>query len=184
MKRFLFLLLISPGCGGSGPPPEQTAQSAAAPMPVDEDETILKLSAYLIAAPASLTETQQNAIADYAMSKLIPLERSPSGLFYRILEEGQGEPLQWGQEVSAHYKGYFLDGQVFDSSYRRGRPLSFRIGNMISAWNEGLQLLRPGGKILLITPSELGYGSEGVSDGKAGYLIPPDEPLVFEVELL
>ena len=145
---------------------------------------MLQLSAYLLANPQSQAEKDQNLIANYAIEKLIPLERTASGLFYRILSPGSGDMLKWGDYISANYKGYFLDGQVFDSSYRRNKPIEFYIGNMVQGWNEGLQMLRPGGKILLFLPSALGYGEKGLSDGKDGYLVPPDTVLAFEVEVI
>lgn len=190
MHRLAFLLFIAltlADCSGRGNGKEarQTEELAIADVPeVDEDEAIMQLSAYLIAEPATLAEEQQNAIVNYALDEIIPLQRARSGLFYRILDPGKGQPLEWGDYVSAHYKGYLLDGQAFDSSYRKGRPIKFYIGNMIDGWNEGLQLIREGGRIQLFVPSQLGYKERGVPDGKDGYLIPPDTPLVFEVEVL
>lgn len=185
---FLFLLALAlVNCSGGGRS-ENTEQAQELPPPdapvVNEDEAIMQLSAYLIGEPATLAEQQQNAIVNYAIDQIVPLQRTPSGLFYRILDPGNGQPLEWGDYVSAHYKGYLLDGKVVDSSYRKGRPMKFYIGNMIDGWNEGLQLVKEGGRIQLFVPSELGYKERGVPDGKDGYLIPPDTPLVFEVEVL
>lgn len=182
---FSFLLIACDGNAGekAGQKAQATQQEDALPK-VDEDQAILQLSAYLVAEPQNQIEEDQNAIVNYAIDELIPLERSRSGLLYRILEEGEGEKLKWGDYISVHYKGYFLDGQVFDSSYRRDRPLQFYIGNMIPGWNEGLQLIAPGGRIQLFVPSPLGYGEKGLPDGKDGFLVPPDTPLVFEVEVL
>ncbi|MCO6493962.1 MAG: FKBP-type peptidyl-prolyl cis-trans isomerase [Phaeodactylibacter sp.] len=183
-----FFSLFFVACGGnSGEKTGHQNQAAQQEEPaglVDEDQAILQLSAYLIAEPQSQAEKDQNAIVNYAIDELIPLERTRSGLFYRILEEGEGEKLQWGDYITAHYKGYFLDGRVFDSSYRRDKPLRFYIGNMIPGWNEGLQVIAPGGRIQLFVPSPLGYGEKGLPDGKEGFLVPPDTPLVFEVEVI
>ncbi len=187
MNRLIVFLLawVAIGCGGGG---SAATQQASEEMPqgpeVDEDKAIMQLSAFLNADPATLAEKQENAIINYAIDEIIPLKRTASGLFYRILEEGEGAFLAWGDYVTAHYKGYLLDGKVFDSSYRKGRPTQFYIGNMIDGWNEGLQLIKPGGSIQLFVPSALGYGEEGVPDGKEGYVIPPDTPLVFEVKVL
>lgn len=187
MNRLILLLLawVAFSCGGGGSSADQRAAAEVPEGPaVNEDEAILQLSAFLNANPATQAEVQENAIVNYAIDEIIPLKRAPSGLFYRILEEGEGEPLEWGDYVTAHYKGYLLDGQVFDSSYRKDRPMQFYIGNMIDGWNEGLQLIKPGGSIQLFVPSALGYGEQGVPDGKDGYVIPPDTPLVFEVQVL
>ena len=84
-----------------------------------------------------------------------------------------------GSVVTTHYRGMFLDGRVFDSSYDRGQPLQFSVGQVIQGWNEALMGMSKGEKRTLIIPPELGYGSRG-----AGGVIPPNAYLVFEVELI
>ncbi len=103
-----------------------------------------------------------------------------SGLHYIVEKEGEGsdKPVA-GQTISCHYKGTFLNGEEFDSSYKRGEPLSFSIGGVIEGWNEALQDMKKGEKRILLIPSYLAYGERG-----AGGIIPPNTPLVFEVELL
>lgn len=192
MHRLLACLLLAAllaNCSGGARHSEDTVQQAhkqpvPAPPAVNEDEAILQLSAYLVAEPSTLEAQQQNKIVNYAIDEIIPLQRAQSGLFYRILSQGGGQPLKWGDYVTAHYKGYMLNGKVFDSSYRKDRPMQFYIGNMIDGWNEGLQLVNEGGRIQLFVPSPLGYGEKGIPDGKDGYVIPPNTPLVFEVEVL
>ena len=186
LNALFFLLAACSGDSGKTPG-QQKREAAQQEEPVDavnEDQAILQLSSYLIAEPQNQAEKDQNAIVNYAIDQLIPLERSRTGLLYRIIEAGEGEKLKWGDYISVHYKGYFLDGRVFDSSYRRDKPLQFYIGNMIPGWNEGLQLIAPGGRIQLFVPSALGYGEKGLPDGKDGFLVPPDTPLVFEVEVI
>ena len=80
-----------------------------------------------------------------------------------------------------HYKGQLTDGSVFDSSYKRNQPTDFKlgVGQVISGWDEGIQLLNVGDKARLVIPSHLGYGSSG-----AGGVIPPDATLIFDVELV
>ena len=80
--------------------------------------------------------------------------------------------------MTVHYRGTLIDGTEFDSSYKRGEPISFPLGNVIKGWTEGLQLMKPGGKARLTIPSELGYGPGGVGN------IPPNAVLVFDVELI
>lgn len=183
-----FISLFLAACGGNSGEKaghqNQAAQQEEPAEPVDEDQAILQLSSYLTADPQNQAEKDQNAIVNYAIDELIPLERTRSGLLYRILEEGESDKLKWGDYISVHYKGYFLDGRVFDSSYRRDKPLKFYIGNMIPGWNEGIQLIGPGGRVQLFVPSPLGYAEKGLSDGKEGFLVPPNTPLVFEVEVL
>ncbi|MDA9253060.1 peptidylprolyl isomerase [Flavobacteriaceae bacterium] len=104
-----------------------------------------------------------------------------SGLRYQIIQKGTGAKAEKGQQVSVHYQGALIDGTVFDSSYKRKEPIEFQlgIGQVISGWDEGLQLLHVGDKARFVIPSDLAYGSAG-----AGGVIPPDAILVFDVELV
>ena len=108
-------------------------------------------------------------------------DETPSGLRYKILQEGNGAKAEKGKMVSVHYKGQLLDGTVFDSSYTRKQPIDFTIGigQVISGWDEGIQLLKVGEKARFVIPSNLAYGSQG-----AGGVIPPDATLIFDVELM
>ena len=107
------------------------------------------------------------------------LKVTPSGLRYKVLRAGSGGNPAAGAQVSVHYTGSFLDGQVFDSSEQRGQPASFRIGEVIAGWNEALLSMKKGEKRLLLIPPELAYGERGYPGA-----IPPYSFLVFEVELL
>jgi peptidyl-prolyl cis-trans isomerase A (cyclophilin A) len=104
-----------------------------------------------------------------------------SGLRYQIIQKGTGAKAEKGQQVSVHYQGALIDGTVFDSSYKRKEPIEFQlgIGQVISGWDEGLQLLHVGDKARFVIPSDLAYGSAG-----AGGVIPSDAILVFDVELV
>lgn len=108
-------------------------------------------------------------------------DKTSSGLRYKIINNGKGQKATKGATVSVHYKGQLLDGTVFDSSYQRNQPIDFMlgVGQVISGWDEGIQLLHVGDKARLVIPSELAYGSRG-----AGGVIPPDAPLIFDVELV
>lgn len=103
----------------------------------------------------------------------------PSGLQYEIIEEGKGASPKTSDTVTVHYRGTLIDGTEFDSSYKRGRPATFKLNRVIKGWTEGLQLMREGGKRRLFIPSNLAYGNRG-----AGNLIGPGETLIFEVELI
>ena len=107
-------------------------------------------------------------------------ETTDSGLKYIILEEGKGNFPQSGQNVSVHYTGYLLDGTKFDSSHDRKEPIMFPLGQgrVIPGWDEGIGLLKVGGKAKLIIPPNLGYGSRAVGP------IPANSILIFEVELV
>ncbi|WP_445748345.1 peptidylprolyl isomerase [Polaribacter sp.] len=104
-----------------------------------------------------------------------------SGLRYQIIQKGDGKKAEKGSKVSVHYKGQLLDGTVFDSSYKRKEPIDFTlgIGQVISGWDEGIQLLKEGDKARLVIPSDLAYGERG-----AGGVIPPNATLIFDVELM
>ena len=106
------------------------------------------------------------------------VKTTASGLQYQITEEGKGKSPTVKDTVVVHYKGTFLDGTEFDSSFKRGQPAEFPVGGVIPGWTEGLQLMKAGGKAKFWIPSNLAYGD----DGRPG--IPPASTLVFEVELL
>lgn len=108
-------------------------------------------------------------------------DQTESGLRYQIIQKGSGIQAEKGKTVAVHYKGMFPDGSEFDNSYKRGNPIEFPLGmgNVISGWDEGIQLLKVGDKARFVIPSHLAYGSRG-----AGGVIPPNATLVFDVELM
>ncbi|HUH50764.1 MAG TPA: peptidylprolyl isomerase [Flavobacterium sp.] len=124
---------------------------------------------------------EQKRQAQERMQKLTEgFDKTDSGLFYKIIEKGNGAKAQKGKTVSVHYTGALENGDVFDSSYKRNEPIDFVLGTgqVISGWDEGISLLNVGDKARFVIPSNLGYGSRG-----AGGVIPPNAILVFDVEL-
>ena len=123
------------------------------------------LLASLAIAPAAMAQTQAVTTA--------------SGLVYQSLKEGAGDSPKATDTVKVHYKGMFLDGKEFDSSYKRGEPTEFPLNRVIPCWTEGVQRMKPGGKAKLTCPPGIAYGERG-----AGGVIPPNTTLNFEVELI
>lgn len=108
--------------------------------------------------------------------------RTSSGLYYEVIEQGQGDVPARGTTVHVHYSGRLLENnRKFDSSYDRGEPIAFPVGTgrVIQGWDEALSQMQQGEKRTLIIPPELAYGAQG-----AGGVIPPDAWLVFDVEMV
>ena len=103
----------------------------------------------------------------------------PSGLQYTVITEGTGAKPKATDRVKCHYEGTLTNGQVFDSSYRRGEPGVFPLNGVIAGWTEGVQLMAEGAKYRFFIPYHLAYGERG-----AGQSIPPYAALVFDVELI
>lgn len=177
MQKYLYLLLpiLLYGCSASvdqTPPP-------APPAEISTTDLTARLSAHFIKDPKTQPEKDQNALVGYAIDKNINVQRTASGMYYQILVEGKGAAPTATTKIKAHYEGKLLDGTVFDSSYKRGKPLEFKLNQVIRGWQEALQLLKPGGKGIFLIPSRIAYGAKGF-----GHEIPPNAPLVFTVELL
>ena len=102
-----------------------------------------------------------------------------SGLVIQTLKEGTGTAPKATDTVKVHYRGTFIDGKEFDSSYKRGEPTEFPLNRVIPCWTEGVQLMKPGGKARLTCPPAIAYGDRG-----AGGVIPPNSTLNFEIELI
>lgn len=125
-------------------------------------------------------EKDSTIIAEYLEKNNITALEHASGLRYVTHREGSGSLPEKGSTITAHYKGTFLDGTKFDSSYDRGKPFEFTLGahRVIAGWEIGFSLLKEDSKATLYVPSGLAYGQWG--QGPIG----PNEVLVFEVELL
>lgn len=124
---------------------------------------------------------KQKKEQEEALKKLTEgFEKTDSGLYYKILQKGNGAKAQKGKTVSVHYKGMLTDGTEFDSSYKRNEPIQFTlgVGQVISGWDEGIGLLAVGDKARFVIPHQLAYGERG-----AAGVIPPKATLVFDVEL-
>lgn len=120
-------------------------------------------------------------LQSYLKQNNIKVAPTASGLYYIETQKGTGPQATPGKKVSVHYTGKFIDGTEFDSSRSRGEPFSFVLGQgqVIPGWDEGISLMRKGGKAQLIIPSKIGYGEGGQPPR-----IPASATLVFDVELV
>jgi FKBP-type peptidyl-prolyl cis-trans isomerase len=105
--------------------------------------------------------------------------RTPNGVVYQSLAEGQGASPRLTDRVKVQYEGKLRDGTIFDSSYERGKPAVFSMTGVVPCWSEALQLMKPGGKARLTCASDLAYGDRGLP----GRIL-PGATLRFEIELL
>jgi FKBP-type peptidyl-prolyl cis-trans isomerase FklB len=128
------------------------------------------------AAATNKTEGEAFLAANKAKEGVVTL---PSGLQYKVLTAGTGPKPTAGDQVVCNYRGTLINGTEFDSSYKRGQPATFGVGQVIKGWTEALQLMPVGSKWQLFIPSSLAYGERG-----AGAEIGPNATLIFEVELL
>ncbi len=103
----------------------------------------------------------------------------PSGLQYKVEKEGNGPKPTAADSVTCNYRGTLIDGKEFDSSYKRGQPLTIPVSGVIKGWTEAMQLMPVGSKWQLFIPADLGYGNQAM-----GQDIQPGSTLIFEVELL
>ena len=155
-------------CAGEETTPE--------PEPLTTDEAATpEEAAPTMADPTTITYAPELEV------NIDGMERTDSGLYYEVLEEGSGETVAPGQTAVVHYTGWLPDGTKFDSSRDRAQPFSFAVGagQVIAGWDEGVAGMAIGEQRKLVIPPDMGYGATG-----AGGAIPPNATLVFDVELL
>ncbi len=163
--------------GLAGSKPLLTDDEAKAALTALQDDVRKTQEAKMqLAGEANKKEGEAFLAANKAKEGIVTL---PSGLQYKILKEGTGLKPTASDSVVCNYRGTLLDNTEFDSSYKRGQPATFPVGQVIHGWTEALQLMPVGSKWQLFIPSDLAYGPRG-----AGGDIGPDATLIFEVELL
>ncbi|HQX52272.1 MAG TPA: FKBP-type peptidyl-prolyl cis-trans isomerase [Planctomycetaceae bacterium] len=155
------------GCSAS---PKTTATADASLMEADEPQH-----------PVLYTDRDALQSGTGVMDDDAPTDfsKTSSGLKYRVLRRADGKMPTARNTVTVNYRGWLDSGREFDSSYKRGEPISFPLNGVIPGWTEGMQLIGNGGMIELWIPSKLGYGATGSPPS-----VPPHADLHFVVELL
>jgi FKBP-type peptidyl-prolyl cis-trans isomerase len=162
------------------------ALSGAKPQLSQEEvnKTVLEIQSRVMAAQQK--EMQEMADKNLSEGKIFleankkkeGVKTLSSGLQVKVLAEGSGKTPKAADEVTVNYRGTLTDGTEFDSSYRRGKPLTMKVNGVIRGWSEALQLMREGSRWQLFIPPDLAYGERGMGR------IPPNSTLIFEVELI
>ncbi len=168
-------LLLLVACGPENAPATAPAgDSAAVDVAPAASNGTVSTSVTSAETTSAISETMDTNVKGETMT-------TASGLQYTEVQAGTGDAPNAGDIVSVHYTGTLTNGVVFDSSYERNEPLSFPlgVGYVIAGWDEGIGLMKKGGKAQLTIPPELGYGERG-----AGGVIPPNATLIFDVELV
>ena len=135
----------------------------------------------LMTARAATGEKAKTTSAAFlaANKKKKDVKTLKSGLQYKVISMGKGKQPKADSSITAHYKGTLVSGREFDSSYRRNKPATFNVGQVIPGWKEVLPLMHEGDKWQVFIPAELAYGERG-----QGNTIGPNEALIFDIELI
>ncbi len=132
-------------------------------------------------------KAEKNALDAFLKEKNIVTDRQPEGYYLMIQNPGKGKEIKSGEMVAVKFTGRFLNGAVFDSNTESAKPYMFKVGNgeVIRGWDLAFQKLHEGDKVMLIVPSSLGYGGEGLKrSGRLTYIVPPFSTLIFDLEIL
>lgn len=144
------------------------------------------VAACVVAAPAMAGDLSPAANAAYLTAnrgKAGVIVR-PSGLQYRVLHQGNGRQVQTTDTVQVRYKGWTIDGVVFDETKPGDPPAEFPANRLIAGWVEALAMMKVGDRWQLVIPSNLAYGANGAKDQMGNYVIQPNQTLVFEMEVI
>jgi len=138
-------------------------------------------------ADSKQEQAERNALSVYLHEKNLEIEKQPEGYYLLIQSHGNGKAINAGDLVSINFSGHFLNGAIFDSNGKTGKPYSFIAGKNKAIKGIELAVLKmhEGDKAMLIVPSSLGYGSEGLKKPNSlNYLIPPFSTLIFDIEVV
>lgn len=129
-----------------------------------------------VKAAVNLTKSNRFLAENKKKSGVVTL---PNGLQYKIIKSGSGAKPKLSDTVIVNYEGKLVNGKVFDSSYKRGRPATFKLNQVITGWQQALQRMRPGAVWMVFIPPKLAYGARGVPGA-----IGPNQALIFKVNLI
>lgn len=179
MKNSFYLLIclavLAISCSS-----ESTSSDASIKKKGEEGPLVERYMKEMIANPQTQNEIDQNIIINKLIDNQWDFKRTASGIYYSIDPEGTGDYPKLNSRVKCHYKGTLMDGREFDSSYKRGKPLEFGLGQVIAGWQETIPMLKKGGKGTFLIPSGLAYRG----DGYPGTIIGANAVLLFEIELV
>jgi FKBP-type peptidyl-prolyl cis-trans isomerase FklB len=105
---------------------------------------------------------------------------TPDGLQYKVITPGKGQSPTLADSVTVNYEGKLINGTVFDSSYKRNKPITFPLGGVIKGWQQALVMMKPGATWQVVIPANLAYGATGVPGSDIG----PNETLIFKINLV
>lgn len=131
--------------------------------------------------------SETELLTSYLSKNNITQKPTASGLYYVETLAGKGAMAEKGKTVFISYTGKLLDGTIFDSNINSGKPIEFELGghHVIDGWEEGILMMKKGGKAMMVIPSNLAYGEKGAQNPQTGdYIIPPYSPIMFDVELV
>lgn len=146
---------------------------------VDKEADFGSLYQYYHSEPKTLEQIEENKIIEYLAENNLEAVRTRSGVYIANHQVGSGDSILWGDPIRVDYKGYFMDGKEFDSSYKRNKPIEFRVGSMVAGWNEAIPFLKIGSKATFVLPSHMGYGKKGFPG-----FVGPDQILLFDIDIL
>lgn len=154
-----------------------TKQEMAATLVAFQKQLIAKQQA-IQAASSSKNEQEGKTFIEANKAKPGVITTS-SGLQYKVVTPGTGAHPADTDVVTVEYAGSFINGQVFDSSYKRGKPVTFPVSEVIPGWVEAIKLMQPGSTFEVVVPPNLAYGDRGL-----GNVIGPKQTLLFKIHLL
>ncbi len=149
-------------------------------LKMDEQEAATVMQSFFTKIDQKISEENLEAGKKFLAEKEKEegVQKTESGLLYKVITEGKGAKPKTDSMIKVHYKGTKIDGTEFDSSYSRNEPAEFPLNRMIPGWIEGIPMMSVGSKYVFYVPSDLAYGEIGHG------IIKPNETLIFEVELL